>query len=124
MRFRFRLLYYLSGFGIGLMFLFFILSGKDARCSYFPNARVLNNLSSKPFHYSENASKVLAESWIDTTDIKNTLKYGDVDFDRSKVKFHGGKLYFVEGKTTKNVPITLEVLNYEDKAILREIKRK
>ena len=121
MKFKFRLLYYLSGLALGLVFLFFIMNGKNTRCSYFPNSRVLNNLSSKPFHYSENAQKVLAEAWIDTIDIRNTLQYGDVDFDRSNVKFHGGKLYFIEGKTTKNIPITLEVLNYEDKAVLREI---
>jgi hypothetical protein len=32
--------------------------------------RVLNDIRNKPFDYSEKASKVLAEKWIDTIDIK------------------------------------------------------
>ena len=124
MRFRFRLLYYLTGFGIGLLFVFFILNGKDAGCSYFPNARVLKNISSKPFFYSPEASKILSEPWIDSVDIKNTLKFGDVDFDRSNVKTGSGKLYTVEGKTMKNIPIELEVVNYDDRALLKNIIKK
>ncbi len=123
MRFRFRLLYYSIGLCMGLIFVFFILSGKNASCSYFPNARVLKNISSKPFYYSEEAAAVLKESWIDTVDVKNTLIYGDVDFDQSNVKFGNGKLYVVEGKTVANVPILLEVVNYEEKALLKSIKK-
>ena len=51
-----------------------IFSGKDTRCNYFPNARVLNDLSTKPFFYSDKASLILSQKWVDTTDIKKTLK--------------------------------------------------
>ncbi|HLA56619.1 MAG TPA: DUF4258 domain-containing protein [Flavobacterium sp.] len=121
MRFRYRLGYYMVGFSIGLFFVAAIFTGKDTRCNYFPNARVLNDLRTKPFVYSETASKILAEPWIDTIDVVNTLKYGDVDFDQSNVEYENGKLYVVEGKTIKNVPITLKVVNYPEKAILKEI---
>jgi hypothetical protein len=47
------------------------------------------------------ASKVLAEKWIDTIDIKNTLEFGDVDFDNSNTEFRKAKLFVIEGKTTK-----------------------
>jgi hypothetical protein len=67
---------------IGMFFVAVVWSGKDTRCNYFPNARVLNDLRNKPFHYSEKASAILAEPWIDTVDIKNTLQHGDVDFDK------------------------------------------
>jgi hypothetical protein len=109
------------GFSIGLFFVAAIFTGKDTRCNYFPNARVLNDLRTKPFVYSETASKTLAEPWIDTIDVVNTLKYGDVDFDRSNVEYENGKLYVVEGKTIKNIPITLKVINYPEKAVLKEI---
>lgn len=122
--FTYRLGYYLFGVLGGSLILFFVLGQKKMRCSYFPNDRVLNNIKSKPFGYSENASKTLAESWIDTVDIKNTLTYGDVDFDRSNIKIKNGKLYTIEGKTTKNQPIEIVIENYEDKAILKEIIRK
>jgi len=101
-----------------------IFSGKDNRCNYFPNARVLNDLSTKPFFYSDKASKILSEKWVDTTDIKNTLKLGDVDFDKSNVPLKKGKLYIIEGKTIKNQQITLKVINYSDKAVLEDIVKK
>jgi Domain of unknown function (DUF4258) len=124
MTFKYRFAYYLLGFIIGCFFVAAVLSGKDTRCNYFPNARVLNDLRNKPFEYSENASKILAESWIDTIDIKNTLTYGDVDFDASNVKFENGKVYFIEGKTTKNTEILLQVVNYSGKAVLKDILKK
>lgn len=123
MKFKFRLAYYLAGFAIGIFFVSMILSGKDTRCTYFPNGRVLNDLRNKPFYYSEAASAVLAQSWIDTVDIKNTLTHGDVDFDRSNTKLETGKIYIIEGKTIQNVPITLKVVNYSSKAVLEEISK-
>jgi hypothetical protein len=121
MRFRYRLGYYMAGFSIGLFLVAAIWSGKDARCNYFPNARVLNDLRTKSFIYSETATAKIAQDWVDTVDVVNTLKYGDVDFDQSNVPTEGGKLYVVEGKTTKNLPITLQVINYENKAVLKDI---
>jgi hypothetical protein len=101
-----------------------IFSGKDTRCNYFPNARVLNDLRNKPFDYSNKASQVLSEKWIDTSDIKNTLKFGDVDFDKSNIKVGNGKIYIIEGKTLKNQEVILKVINYPEKAVLDEITKK
>lgn len=124
MKFAQRFAYYLVGLVMGLFFVAMVFSGKDTRCNYFPNSRVLNDLRNKPFHYSEKASKVLSEKWIDTIDIKNTLQYGDVDFDKSNTEFKKAKMYVIEGKTVKNVPIILKVSNDADKATLEEIIKK
>ena len=124
MKFTHRFAYYLVGLIMGLFFVAAVFSGKDTRCNYFPNARVLNDLRNKPFHYSEKASQLLAEKYIDTTDIKNTLKYGDVDFDKSNKAVGNGKLYTIEGKTIKNEEIILEIVNYSDKAVLESISKK
>lgn len=121
MKFVHRFAYYLIGLVMGSFFVAAVFIGKDTRCNYFPNARVLNDLRNKPFNYSDKASLILAEKWIDTIDIKNTLKYGDVDFDKSNIKTGSGKLYVIEGKTLKNQEITLKVINYSDKAVLEEI---
>ena len=123
MKFYQRFAYYIFGFSIGLVFLFFILNGKETSCSYFPNARVLKDLRSKPFHYSDVAKEKLTQKWVDTADIKKTLTYGDVDFDRSNIKAGSGKLSTVEGKNSKNEKITVEVINYSDKVILKDIKK-
>ncbi|BFM44995.1 DUF4258 domain-containing protein [Flavobacterium sp. CFS9] len=124
MKFVHRFAYYLIGLVMGCFFVALVFSGKDTRCNYFPNARVLNNLRTKPFQYSEKAIQTLNEKWVDTADIKSTLTFGDVDFDKSNVPVNKGKLYLIEGKTAKNQEIILKVVNYENKAILEEIIKK
>jgi hypothetical protein len=121
MKFTYRFAYYLVGLVMGLFVVAAIFTGKDTRCNYFPNARVLNDLRNKPFVYSDKASQILNEKWVDTADIKNTLQFGDVDFDKSNINIEKGKLYTVYGKTAKNQEITVEVINYSDKAVLRDI---
>ena len=121
MKFTYRLAYYLVGLVLGLFFISAVFSGKDTRCNYFPNARVLNDLRNKPFNYSDKASQILSEKWVDTTDIKNTLTHGDVDFDNSNIEVGNGKIYVIEGKTSKNQEITLKVINYSDRAELQDI---
>jgi len=121
MKFTYRFAYYLIGLLMGLFIVAAIFSGKDTRCNYFPNARVLNDLRNKPFVYSDKASQILNEKWVDTADIKNTLKFGDVDFDKSNLPLEKGKLYTIYGKTAKNQEITVEVINYSNKAVLRDI---
>ncbi|KQX00690.1 DUF4258 domain-containing protein [Flavobacterium sp. Root420] len=124
MKFVHRFAYYLIGLVMGCFFVALVFSGKDTRCNYFPNARVLNNLRTKPFQYSDKAIQTLNEKWVDTVDVKNTLTFGDVDFDQSNVPFKKGKLYIIEGKTAKNQEIILKVINFENKAILDEIVKK
>jgi hypothetical protein len=124
MTFRYRFAYYLIGFIMGMFVVAMVFMGKDTRCNYFPNARVLNDLRNKPLNYSDKAKLILAQRWVDTTDIKNTLTYGDVDFDQSNIKVGNGKRYIIEGKTTKNQEIILEVINYSDKAVLEDIVKK
>ena len=124
MKFYQRFAYYLVGLVIGCFFVAMVLSGKDTRCNYFPNARVLNDLRNKPFLYDIEASRRLSEDWVDTIDIKNVLTHGDVDFDKSNIKFASGKIYIVEGKTTNNIQITLEFINYPDKVVLKDIVKK
>lgn len=123
MRLRYRFAYYLIGFTFGLFFVTAMFMGKDTRCNYFPNARVLNDLRNKPFVYSDEASAILSQGWIDSTDIKNSLTYGDVDFDQSNVQVGSGKRYIIEGKTVKNQFVLLEVVNYSDKAVLKDITK-
>lgn len=124
MKFVHRFAYYLVGLVIGLFFVALVFSGKDTRCSYFPNARVLNDLRNKPFYYSDKASIILAEKWIDTADIKNTLQFGDVDFDKSNIVLKKGKLYVIEGQTIKKQEVTLKIINYGDRAVLEDIIKK
>lgn len=123
MRFRFRFAYYLIGFVLGLFFVTAVFIGKDTRCNYFPNARVLNNLRTKPFDFSPKAIEQMKQCQVDSTDIKNSLTYGDVDFDKSNVAVGNGKKYIIEGRNSKQQNITLEVINYENYAVLAQVTK-
>jgi hypothetical protein len=109
MKFKFRLAYYLFGLFLGAIFVIWFLKAKatdkGVEFCYLPNCRVLKDLRSKPFFYSEKASKILLEKWIDTLDIKQTLRYGDVDFGNSNTKNKGPKTYVVKGQTKAKKPI-------------------
>lgn len=125
MKFVQRFSYYLVGLVLGCFFVALIFSGKDTRCNYFPNARVLSDIRNKPFHYSENAEKVLSENWVNISDIKNTLEFGDINFDKSDTEFgKNTKIYIIEGKTLNGQEIILKVKNEEGKATLEEILKK
>ena len=70
MKFAHRFAYYLIGLIMGLFFVAAVFSGKDTRCNYFPNARVLNDLRNKPFYYSDKASENFYEERYYLTRIK------------------------------------------------------
>ena len=121
MTFKYRFAYYLVGLIIGSFFVAMVLNGKDTRCNYFPNARVLNDIRNKSFYYSEDASEAIANKVVDSADVKKILTHGDIDFDRSNVPYKNGKLYIIEGRNYKDQPVTIEVVNYSEKAILKNV---
>lgn len=123
MKFYQRFAYYLSGFAIGMLFLMMILNGKDTSCSYFPNARVLKDIRQKPFYYSDEASQKINQKWADTADIRKTLTFGNIIFDKSNIKVGAGKKYIIEGKNFKNEKIILEIINFQDKVYLKDIQK-
>jgi hypothetical protein len=124
MKFYQRFAYYFIGFTIGMFVVALVWNRKDVQFNYLPNARVLSNISSKPMFYDSLVIKQFNEKWVDTSDIRNTLIYGDVDFSKSNSKEKGGKLYTIYGKTKQNQDIILEIINYENKAVLRNISKR
>nr|WP_294939508.1 DUF4258 domain-containing protein [uncultured Flavobacterium sp.] len=118
-----RLAYYLFGLLLGGMFLVFFFQKKKTEFCYMPNCRVLKDLRSKPITYSKEAEAKLKEKWVTIEDIKNCLQYGDVDFDKSNIAYENGKLYIIEGKNTKDEEITVEMVNYSERVVLKDIKK-
>jgi len=124
MQFKFRLAYYLFGFMIGGFLMYYIFNGKGAEFCYLPNCRVKKNIREKGLTISKEAQQTLKAGWVTQSDVDNTLLYGDVDFSRSKKPLKaGGKLYIIEGKTINNQPIDIEIANFEDKAVLIDVKK-
>ena len=121
MRFRHRLGWYSIGFFLGIFFVSMIFMGKDTRCNYFPNARVLNNFRSKSFDYSDRAKADMAALGMQEKDVVAILYKGDVDFSRSNIKADGGKKYIVEGQTLAGQDVELTVINYDEKAVPKSV---
>lgn len=97
MKFIKRLGYYLSGFAIGLVFLFFFLSGKRTSCDYSPNARVKKNIRIKERVVTDQAWTFFENQKIDTSAISRLLDRGKVDFKKSNTNLDSCKTYHIKG---------------------------
>ncbi|RRJ93361.1 DUF4258 domain-containing protein [Flavobacterium macacae] len=127
MKFSYRLAYYLGGLLLGIVFVVFFLQAKadarDVSFCYFPNCRVLQDLRKKSFEISPKADSIFQQKWVNLEDVKKCMEFGDVDFAKSNKPVKGGKIYFIEGKNTKGEPITVTMINYENKVVLTDIKK-
>lgn len=85
MKLTHRLLYYFSGFTIGIILLIFILGGKETSCAYGPDARTLKSILVLEKEYSPQAAQFLATHNLDTMALLHVLESGDVDFGKSTV---------------------------------------
>lgn len=122
MRLLHRFGYYLGGFAIGLIILAFFFSGKKTSCAYFPQARVLKNLRSKPYTLSTEALETLNNMDLDTVTINRILHTGSVDFDKSETRKEPCGHYFIEGKTENNRDLILELDNCEKEIVIKDVK--
>ncbi len=94
-----RFVYYLGGFAIGLVFVFFFLGGKKSSCSYFPNERVLKEIRFKHREISPLAIDFFETHKIDTVVIRKLLHQGKVDFAKSKTSTQAPcRIYLVDGE--------------------------
>lgn len=128
MKFQFRLAYYLFGLFLGGVFVIWFLKAKatdrGVEFCYLPNCRVLKDLRSKSLEIDSLAKVALSEKWVTMEDIKQSLYYGDVDFDKSNENYKKGKIYIIEGKTIENKEIRIIMINYTNKVILEKIEKK
>mgnify|MGYP000871387288 FL=1 len=124
MTFKQRLPYFLGGLTIGIIIVIFVFGKKNTTFDYGPNARVLKNLRVKERIFSKNSLNILNISTkIDTADISQILKNGNVDL-MNKIKLDSCLYqYNIQGKKeVKN--ITLTVINCESTTIIERISIK
>jgi len=128
MKFQFRLAYYIFGLFLGGVFVMWFLKAKatdrGVEFCYLPNCRVLKDLRSKSLAIDSLAQHALDEKWVTIDDIRKSLTYGDVDFEKSNEPYRKGKIYIIEGKTSKNEDITITMVNYPTKVLLEKIEKK
>ena len=110
MKLAHRLLYFSGGFILGILLLFFILSGKKTSCAYGPEARTLKNIRLKERVFTEETLQALRDNQLDTSAISFLLRKGDVVFSESNIKMDSCNQYVITGKVSeKNLKI--KVLN-------------
>lgn len=128
MKFQFRLAYYIFGLFLGGVFVMWFLKAKatdrGVEFCYLPNCRVLKDLRSKSLTIDSLAQQSLNEKWVTLDDIRKSLTYGDVDFGKSNEPYRKGKIYIIEGKTSKNEEITITMVNYTERVLLEKIEKK
>lgn len=120
MKFIHRVGYYLGGFSIGLIILFFFLSGKKTSCAYGPNARTTKNISLKKKSYSEEAITKMRAFEMDTTVVSNLIKHGSVNFSESDTKSDHCKTYIIVN-SYKDQKFKMQVKNCDSLATVESI---
>ena len=117
-----RLGNYLVGLSIGLVFLTFFLSRKNAEFCYLPNCRVLKELRSKPLSFSESISENLQNQQLDTAEIRSFLEDGNVNFKTSDTKAQPCPIYVI-AHDIRDQQIELSVKNCDSAVIAWQLRR-
>ena len=102
MNFTNRLIYFIFGFSIGLIFLFFFFDRKNTSFNYLPSSRVKNNLLSKKINFGEFSK--------DSALIKNIIRNGKINFSKSKIGSDSCNIYYITNKKS------LQIQNCKNKA--------
>lgn len=119
MKFLYRLGFFLGGFSVGLIMLFYVWNHKNVEFNYFPNARVLNDLRKKRIEFEGEALKALQTQVIDTAEIIKLLKAGDIDFSESETHKNTCNRYLIENEAETR---TFWVRNCADKVIVESFQ--
>ena len=114
-----RLGWYLIGFSIGLVFLFFFVKKKSGESGldicYFPNCRVLKDIRSKPISYANGLENLFPQ---DSILWNSFFKEGNIDFGSSDTKSEPCKTYIISNDggriiSLKNCPEKVVVESME-----------
>lgn len=120
MTFTQRLSYFGGGLFLGIVFLFFFLSGKKTSCDYSPNARVLKNIRLKERVISAEAFTQLTSAGLDTSAVSKVYQNGNVDFANSNTQLDSCNIYMIHS-IIKNQELSLKVENCNKKATIQTI---
>ena len=112
-KFKTRLRYYLIGFGLGLIFMFFIFGNRA--CSWLPANRVKNMIGEKEIFLGDSVAALMECEGITNDDVYRFLNDdGDVDFSESDTK-GSPKYYEIDGKKDGK-DLSIRYALYDEKA--------
>ena len=113
-----RIIYYLLGFSIGAIVVYFIWTGKGVSFDYGMVARTLKTIRIREKVYTPEAQEVLTKKKLDSVTVNAIFKNGDVNFSKARIK--PCPEYLVTGKDSlKN--IQLYVKRCDSVAIIQKV---
>jgi hypothetical protein len=117
-----RLRFYLIGFGLGLCFVAIFFGPKAMQCSYFPNARALEEAKIYPMSFSEQTQKVIDSEKIDSVFMYNELlkKSKITNFGTDEVRATPCRTYRAQYRESKSYDLVFKIC--KKKTIIEELK--
>lgn len=116
MNFLRRLAFFGGGFGLGIVILLFILSGKETSCDYGIQARTLKNIRLKDRVFTEESLAFFEQNQIDTTVVETMLNQGKVLFSESNTQLDSCRQYVIQNKKSADRILKVRIENCDDKA--------
>ena len=104
MNFKKRILYYSSGFIIGLVVVF--LTFGTRRCEWLPERRVINFILEHPIKINKQATDTVKNIENFSHEIHTVLIHGDVDFSKSKTEGPVKVYHFSHEKNHLNIAVS------------------
>jgi len=119
MTFTQRLLKYLMGVSIGLVFVAMAFGPRAFSCNYFPNARVLEEATAKNLKLSNEAATFFETEKLDSNFLQKKLfKKSKIDFDKSNKDGVPCRTYLADYKDdTKDYQMVFEVCRETSKLV-------
>ncbi|NNF18925.1 MAG: DUF4258 domain-containing protein [Flavobacteriaceae bacterium] len=120
-----RLGFFLFGLSIGLIFLAIFLRKKSEETGtsfcYLPNCRVLKDIRSKQYTYSEEIRNQGLDALLDSATVQYFFTEGDIDFGASNTEAKPCKSYVIEGNIKERAAI-LQVQNCDSLVVLQSLQ--
>jgi|SRR5690606_4204010 len=118
-----RLKFYLIGFGLGLCFIAIFFGPKAIQCSYFPNARALEEAKIYPMNYSEQAKQTIQSEGIDSVFIYNQLfkKSKITNFGTDEVREMPCRTYRAQYREEKSYDLVFKICKKQ--TLIEELKK-
>lgn len=104
MNFKKRILYYSSGFIIGLVVV--LLTFGTRRCEWLPERRVINFILEHPIKINKQATDTMKNIENFSHEIHTVLIHGDVDFSKSKTEGPVKVYHFSNEKNHLNIAVS------------------
>ena len=111
--------YYAFGVALGSIAVLYFWKQKDVSFDYGMDARTLKTIRIKKRAFSKQAKEAMLTYNVDTAQISKILKYGDVDFGKSKARQKPCGEYYVTGKQIDLYIIRCDSTSTIDKVYLK-----